>query len=405
MVAERDSARKLTGRLDDSPLRLRPHIPPSRLGRARNSEMRLRRIVTSLSASRIERFSAKYECPRKSLSTWDDPETTRVTASSEDHRRGAGQIDRSRNECGRSSAGPSRRWRAQRSPRPADLAFTRDSAAQEIGERRGSSNLCPCACRNTARETWISESVTSRAKTMSEVFISHVQEDGAVALRLATDLLNAGYATWYYERDAIAGTSYLRQVMEAIGQCEVFLVIISPASLASIHVDRELTHAYEKGKHLLPLLSGLTFGDFELQKPDWKFALGPTVASLLPSTTGSDITRALKSMGIDPRGAVRASDPEDEILVRLEIGPNEIAREIKPLLFAPELHCTYRMVANGSEHSAPCSILAMLGGLFVTVPQVPRSAMIQLEVSYRGRSWVSAFLRVDTVFTPLLREM
>ena len=37
---------------------------------------------------------------------------------------------------------------------------------------------------------------------VSEIFISHVEEDEGVALEIARGLEAAGYRTWYYERDA-----------------------------------------------------------------------------------------------------------------------------------------------------------------------------------------------------------
>jgi hypothetical protein len=43
---------------------------------------------------------------------------------------------------------------------------------------------------------------------MSDVFISHAEEDVSVALELAQGLRAAGYSTWCYEEDgALAGMS------------------------------------------------------------------------------------------------------------------------------------------------------------------------------------------------------
>jgi hypothetical protein len=42
---------------------------------------------------------------------------------------------------------------------------------------------------------------------MPDIFISHVEEDSAVALQIAHGLEAVGYTTWYYERDSVPGLS------------------------------------------------------------------------------------------------------------------------------------------------------------------------------------------------------
>jgi len=44
---------------------------------------------------------------------------------------------------------------------------------------------------------------------VSDVFISHVEEDADIALEIALGLEEAGYTTWCYEADSIPGPSYL----------------------------------------------------------------------------------------------------------------------------------------------------------------------------------------------------
>jgi hypothetical protein len=42
---------------------------------------------------------------------------------------------------------------------------------------------------------------------MSDIFISHVEEDEGIAQEIARGLESAGYTTWYYERDGVPGLS------------------------------------------------------------------------------------------------------------------------------------------------------------------------------------------------------
>ena len=94
---------------------------------------------------------------------------------------------------------------------------------------------------------------------MSYVFISHVEEDAATARELAGGLEEAGYTAWFYERDSLPGPPYVTQILEAIGQSTVMMVLVSPATLGSWQVDREIFQAFETGKHMIPLLIGIIY--------------------------------------------------------------------------------------------------------------------------------------------------
>lgn len=66
---------------------------------------------------------------------------------------------------------------------------------------------------------------------MPHVFISHVEEDKDVALSLAKGIEDAGFATWYYERDTIPGPTYIEQTSCAIRDSRAVLLVLSRASL------------------------------------------------------------------------------------------------------------------------------------------------------------------------------
>jgi hypothetical protein len=40
-----------------------------------------------------------------------------------------------------------------------------------------------------------------------DIFISYIEEDGAVARALASELRTLGQSTWTYEEDGVAGSS------------------------------------------------------------------------------------------------------------------------------------------------------------------------------------------------------
>jgi hypothetical protein len=139
---------------------------------------------------------------------------------------------------------------------------------------------------------------------MSQVFISHVEEDAAIAQELVVGLEQAGYTTWFYERDSLPGPPYVTQILEAVEQSVVVIVLVSADALGSWPVDREIFQAFETGKHLIPLLLGITYEELRNRHRDWVLMLGAaTPLSIPPDGVSAFIPRlvqGLKSMGVEP---------------------------------------------------------------------------------------------------------
>lgn len=124
---------------------------------------------------------------------------------------------------------------------------------------------------------------------MSQIFISHVEEDESIALEIAHGLEAAGYSTWYYERDSLPGVSYLDQIDEAIEECLAVVVIISLDSLSSLQVDKEVERAHEAGKHFFPVLRGVKHVEFQARKRGWRMAMGVSTSISVPADRASTI--------------------------------------------------------------------------------------------------------------------
>lgn len=144
---------------------------------------------------------------------------------------------------------------------------------------------------------------------MIHLFISHVSEDEAIARELAQCVEQAGFAAWFYERDSVAGLSYIEQVIDAIKTSRAILLIISPDSVQSGQVDAEVIEAFEGRKPFVPLLKGIDYEGFYRLRPSWKLPLrAATALQIAPgeiATVLPRIVRGLKRMGIEPAaGAV-----------------------------------------------------------------------------------------------------
>ena len=139
---------------------------------------------------------------------------------------------------------------------------------------------------------------------MSYVFISHVKEDADTALEIAAGLEEAGYIAWFYERDSLPGPPYVTQILQAIAQSVVVIVLVSRAALGSWQVDREIFQAFETQKAMIPLLLGITHEELRNRHRDWVLMFGAaTWLSLPPDSVSAFIPRlvqGLNSMGAEP---------------------------------------------------------------------------------------------------------
>jgi class 3 adenylate cyclase/tetratricopeptide (TPR) repeat protein len=150
---------------------------------------------------------------------------------------------------------------------------------------------------------------------MEHIFISHVEEDAGLATEIAGGLEGAGYRTWYYQRDTVPGASYLTQINQAIERAQAVVLVISPRSVDSKQVTKEVINAFEKDKPFLPVLRDITHVEFQRRQPEWAHALaGSASIGIAPEGVSATIPRivdGLKALGIKPgAGEAPVSMPE-----------------------------------------------------------------------------------------------
>ena len=141
---------------------------------------------------------------------------------------------------------------------------------------------------------------------MPHVFVSHVEEDADTALSLATDLEAAGFSTWYYERDALPGVSYLVQVGDAIDTAQAVVLLISTTSLGSHQVTAEVVRAHEASKPILPVLLDVSHVEFQSRQPEWRAAVGAATSISVALRGIAAVAQALVA-GLVRLGAQRAT--------------------------------------------------------------------------------------------------
>src|SRR5580700_5172947 len=134
-----------------------------------------------------------------------------------------------------------------------------------------------------------------------KVFISYVQEDGAVAYEIAAGLESQGYSAWYYERDCPAGADYFEETHKAISDCEAMVIVISPRSLPSDQITREIVRAVESSKATFPLLLEVTHDDYAHRRPGWHQAMAAANATRIPPERVATVVPSLVA-GLGAKG-------------------------------------------------------------------------------------------------------
>ena len=79
---------------------------------------------------------------------------------------------------------------------------------------------------------------------MGHIFISHSERDFGIVKEIANGLEVAGYRTFYFERDILPGASYVTQLLNALDSCEAVVLLISPRSVGSDQITKEVIHAF-----------------------------------------------------------------------------------------------------------------------------------------------------------------
>jgi hypothetical protein len=85
------------------------------------------------------------------------------------------------------------------------------------------------------------------------VFLSYSHDDRAYVDQLANRLNDADVKAWF-DHELDPGDLFRKKIEQAIDSCVAFVVVLTPASVASTWVQTELSRAVRKFKPLFPLL-------------------------------------------------------------------------------------------------------------------------------------------------------
>ena len=87
----------------------------------------------------------------------------------------------------------------------------------------------------------------------AEVFISYSSQDYERVIPIVNRLRAVGVGVWVDEGNIDAATLWSESIVEAIGECSVFVMMVSSYSVASHNVVKEVMIASEGKKTILPV--------------------------------------------------------------------------------------------------------------------------------------------------------
>ena len=88
---------------------------------------------------------------------------------------------------------------------------------------------------------------------MAKIFISYSRADSSIVDNLFVKLQSAGHSIWVDRVSIQGGDQWRRQIVSAIETSDVFILVLSPNSIKSKNVRKELDLAEETDIQIIPI--------------------------------------------------------------------------------------------------------------------------------------------------------
>lgn len=92
-----------------------------------------------------------------------------------------------------------------------------------------------------------------------KVFLSHTHNDSFLAKKIASALIKKGLDVWNAETEIFPGDNWAEKISDALKESDAMVVLITPKSLQSKIVQREIEYALgdkSYNNRLIPVLVG-----------------------------------------------------------------------------------------------------------------------------------------------------
>jgi hypothetical protein len=114
----------------------------------------------------------------------------------------------------------------------------------------------------------------------SKIFISHSTVDRDIALDISKLLDGSSIETWFASEGVDLGSNFAEKITEALSSSDYLLLILSPSSISSPHVKREVSLAIDRNIPILPILLGQREDFLATLPQEWNYWLA--VVQIIP---------------------------------------------------------------------------------------------------------------------------
>jgi hypothetical protein len=149
----------------------------------------------------------------------------------------------------------------------------------------------------------------------NDAFISYASQDAAVANAVLENLERHGIRCWIAPRDVTSGSQNADEIVAAINDAKVVVLVLSEHVSASPHVGREIERASSKRRRIIVLRTDaapLTRSfEYFLSESQWIDVAALGMAAALTKLTQAVRQRLAPSSWVSPGLGTDVSDPAD----------------------------------------------------------------------------------------------
>ncbi len=249
-----------------------------------------------------------------------------------------------------------------------------------------------------------------------QVFISFASANLVTATRLREELESRGVPCYFAPRDVPGGANFAAEIIHAIADSSVLVLLISPASLASPHIRREVTLAIEEGCPILPLLlSGSTSGIGI--HPEWRYWLSAVqiIRYTDPVSAADAVLKAMPSVPESEEPADHHRDPRSapaqparhDTRFALELSHTDLSADAPPSALLRADADIAPFSGRDEELARISAWISRSDPLLVRLLAAPGGSgktrlARELCLNYASDGWAAGFLRPNDVARDLL---
>jgi hypothetical protein len=153
------------------------------------------------------------------------------------------------------------------------------------------------------------------SSSVREVFVSYASQDAAIANSVVEDLEQHGIRCSIAPRDVTPGSRYADEIVGAINDARVLVLVLSEHAIASPHVGREVERAASRRLRIVGLridAAPLTRSfEYSLRESQWIDIAALGVSGALTKLTQAVRQRLAPSSWVSPGLGTDVRDPAD----------------------------------------------------------------------------------------------